>query len=349
MTTPFTSDESKPLYKQVVEWFEHNIDTGDLEAGTKLPSTDALAEELHVGRKVIQQSFEILSDRGFLERSPGRGTFIAQNVHNRTIAVLFPSDLFSLETFSFFRLVWNEVLEIIKNNNYKASLHFPTDNDDVKRCANDLRKLAEAGKIKGLISFGSNMEFDLAVPSITGTSGQAQASTRDTLVFRGLNYLITRGYKNIALLEHGTKSKPSGGVTAGIEQILKDYSDDISIFAYQGHNSDIERDGRAVTHEILSSPAGRPEALLVTDDHLARGAIFAIMEHGLKIPDDIAIIAHSNKGSVIPCPVELTTLENSPADFANQSFQSLMAKLEGRPEEPIAITQRLIIGKSCGE
>jgi DNA-binding LacI/PurR family transcriptional regulator len=347
MSTTFTASSAFPLHRQVAAWLEGRIVSGELSAGDRLPSTDGLASELGVGRKVIQQALASLSERGLLDRSPGRGTFVSLSINSRRIAVVFATDLLSGEKSNFNRLVCNEFLKDARRRGFQVSLFFPTDTADLGRCKRELEQLARQGEIRGIVSFGNLGLRSSSVPCIVGAAYSAPDSPRESLAFRGLSYLISRGYQSIAVMEHNSRRQPSDATRQAVEQIQADMVALPQISLFQ--DGALDCDGRTVMSNILATSNPAPQALLSLDDNLTRGAIFAILEHGLRIPEDIAVLSHANKGSAILSPVPLTLLEHDPAEYAAHALEALEARLDGRKAVFVASHPRLHIGASCGE
>lgn len=66
----------KPLYHQLAEHLRNAITAGRLPAGTKLPSTRVVADELDVSRITVVQAFDALQTEGLLVSKVGAGTFV---------------------------------------------------------------------------------------------------------------------------------------------------------------------------------------------------------------------------------------------------------------------------------
>lgn len=66
-----------PLYITFAETLMAQIETGELRAGDRLPSERTLANTHHINRQTVRRGLAILINRGLLEKSPNRGTFIA--------------------------------------------------------------------------------------------------------------------------------------------------------------------------------------------------------------------------------------------------------------------------------
>ncbi|QBD82919.1 PLP-dependent aminotransferase family protein [Ktedonosporobacter rubrisoli] len=68
---------STPLYRQLYERLRTAIITGQLPAGTPLPSTRALSSELGVARKTVIHAYEDLSAEGYIVGQIGSATRVA--------------------------------------------------------------------------------------------------------------------------------------------------------------------------------------------------------------------------------------------------------------------------------
>lgn len=74
-----------------------------------------------------------------------------------------------------------------------------------------------------------------------------------------------------------------------------------------------------------------PEVLFLTDDYMARGAFTALLSHGIRIPQDIKVVAFSVKGHGPVLDVPLTRIEVDPFADARTLADGLLAVLSGKP------------------
>ncbi len=65
-----------PLHTEVAAVLRHQIKSGALPHGTRLPALRDLTESLGVARMTIIQAMNTLEDEGLIERHSGRGTFV---------------------------------------------------------------------------------------------------------------------------------------------------------------------------------------------------------------------------------------------------------------------------------
>lgn len=65
-----------PIYKQIADAISDKIQTGVLEAGYKLPTVRALADELDVACGTIKHAYEYLEEQGCIDMVQGSGSFV---------------------------------------------------------------------------------------------------------------------------------------------------------------------------------------------------------------------------------------------------------------------------------
>lgn len=65
-----------PLHAEVADVLRHQILSGELSSGTKLPTLSALTVQLGVARMTVVQAMNTLESEGLIERYAGRGTFV---------------------------------------------------------------------------------------------------------------------------------------------------------------------------------------------------------------------------------------------------------------------------------
>jgi len=68
--------QSERLYEKIVEQIQRRIMDGELKVGDQLPAERELAEQFRVSRTAVREAVRALSEKGFTQVRPGRGTFI---------------------------------------------------------------------------------------------------------------------------------------------------------------------------------------------------------------------------------------------------------------------------------
>ena len=76
-------DGEGPLYGQIYRAIRNAILEGRVGAGTRLPTTRALAAELGISRNTVISAFEPLRAEGYVHSRVGAGTFVAPQIETR--------------------------------------------------------------------------------------------------------------------------------------------------------------------------------------------------------------------------------------------------------------------------
>ena len=72
--------QTQPRYQRVAADLMRKIENGELAAGTKLPNELELIEAHGASRNTIRDALNWLALRGFVERRPGQGAFVARRI-----------------------------------------------------------------------------------------------------------------------------------------------------------------------------------------------------------------------------------------------------------------------------
>jgi DNA-binding LacI/PurR family transcriptional regulator len=83
---------------------------------------------------------------------------------------------------------------------------------------------------------------------------------------------------------------------------------------------------------------------------MALGAIYAIQEAGLRVPEDVAVVGYDDREIASISRPTITTVTLPCYEMGQTSAQLLLSRLENQTEaeEPIRIRGKLIVRESCG-
>ena len=85
-TNILDTNTATPLYMQLQQKLQEEIDNGRYPPGSKLPTEFELSSQFGVSRVTVRKALRALSDMGYLERKSGKGTFIAEKKLHRGIS-----------------------------------------------------------------------------------------------------------------------------------------------------------------------------------------------------------------------------------------------------------------------
>ena len=93
-----------------------------------------------------------------------------------------------------------------------------------------------------------------------------------------------------------------------------------------------------------------PTAICASGDQMAVGAIKAIQDHGLRVPEDIAVVGFGNISLCTVVKPELTTIAQPTYEMGVMAIKMLFDLLAGKElkQRHVVLPHELIIRQSCG-
>ena len=91
--TALDRSSATALHRQLYNQLREAILSGGLSAGTRLPSTRELAEELALARNTVLNAFDQLYAEGYLARRVGDGTYVSKELPDDLLRVKHVSDV----------------------------------------------------------------------------------------------------------------------------------------------------------------------------------------------------------------------------------------------------------------
>nr|WP_307235044.1 LacI family DNA-binding transcriptional regulator [Pararhizobium capsulatum] len=109
--------------------------------------------------------------------------------------------------------------------------------------------------------------------------------------------------------------------------------------------------GHDAVEKIWSQAGEKPDALFCGNDQIARGAVDALRERGIKVPQDVSVVGFDN-WEIVAAQTRppLTTVDMELKELGRQAGLTVLALAEGRPVEPGVrkLPCRLVVRQSCG-
>ncbi|MEK6781475.1 MAG: LacI family DNA-binding transcriptional regulator [Bacteroidota bacterium] len=145
-------------------------------------------------------------------------------------------------------------------------------------------------------------------------------------------HLIEQGCKRIAHLEGASKLLLSEDRLRGYKDALEEngmeFKSDLLIDCPNGNFEE----GKAMTKKLLAMPKP-PDAIFANNDPLAMGAMMAIKELGLKIPQDVAVVGFSNWFLGELMEPSLTTVDQPGFEMGQEAARLLIKQIEMKEKE----------------
>lgn len=162
-------------------------------------------------------------------------------------------------------------------------------------------------------------------------------------------HLLSLGHREIAILRGPTKYSSLVDRLRGCFAALGEAGVIVPEAFLPPPASEHPQKGYLQMKSILSLPR-KPTAVVAISDKTAFGAMSAIHEAGLRIPEDIAIVSIDNVASSVYTNPPLTTYHIPRREMGVLAMQKLHRIIEGRAEIPVKSVMygELIVRESCG-
>ena len=163
-----------------------------------------------------------------------------------------------------------------------------------------------------------------------------------------ITHLIKLGYQRIALIA-GTQS-----LTPGRERLRGCYEAfeemGVAIDAARVRVGNFRREsGYELTNELMNM-AEPPDAIFVANNLMSLGALRALHERSIHIPEEVALVGFDDMPWAGDLNPPLTTVSQPGYELGQQAVQLQLQRLE-RPDLPfykVILQPRLIVRQSCG-
>lgn len=166
------------------------------------------------------------------------------------------------------------------------------------------------------------------------------------------NHLINLGHCRIAFIHGSPHNYDSQCRYSGYIKALEDNSIEVNpIYSIEGYFT--EDSGYQACLKLLEVMP-RPTAIFAANDAMAIGAIEAVKDYGLKVPEDIAIVGFDDISTSQYITPALTTVRVPLYKLGQVAGKTILQKINSISENQIAVTEQimipleLVIRESCG-
>ncbi len=164
--------------------------------------------------------------------------------------------------------------------------------------------------------------------------------------YKATRYLIELGHRRIGLIAGRMEAQEARDRVNGFNMALQDHELEADkTLIYPGEFS--QRGGYRCMQRLLLR---RPSAVLCTSDAQAMGALLAIYESGLRVPQDISVVGYDDLPSARFTIPPLTTMRQPIYSMGKHASDMLIDLIEGKQEESTRhmLQPTLIERESCG-
>lgn len=163
--------------------------------------------------------------------------------------------------------------------------------------------------------------------------------------YKATSFLIDCGYRRIATIT-GPKNMIAGFDRYQGYCMALDQHDCALKESLVAEGDFTEAGGYKAMKELLPK---NPDAVFIASDTMAMGALRAIHEADLSVPDEIGIIGFDDSPIASHANPPLTTMRQSPYEMGYKAVNTLIEIINnpGRPPQQIVLESELVIRESC--
>jgi hypothetical protein len=300
--TPAVTRES------ILSALKTRIVSGRMAPGTRLPTRRELETEFDSTLVTIQRALERLQDEGFVTARGKAGTFVAERPpHLYNYALAFPRAPSSNRDSwpRFWEALCYEAAAVERTQPRRVELFYDIDGRHDGNRYHRLIEMVRTQRLAGLIFPHHPVELAksrlLVEPGIGRVAFMQTAEINDVLAIsfdyysfmrRAIDYLQSRGRKRIAVL--------------GLAEWPQDYwqwfarevpSRGMSTHEYwvQALARSAHRAAGNLTHLLMQKGQRElPDGLIIMDDNLLEHGTQGLLAAGIKVPDELDVVAHTN-------------------------------------------------------
>ncbi|WP_180956584.1 LacI family DNA-binding transcriptional regulator [Bacillus canaveralius] len=174
--------------------------------------------------------------------------------------------------------------------------------------------------------------------------------------YEATTHLIKMGHKKIGVIGSNisTLFRRVDGYKQAMEENFLTFDDYlISNKTYDNVSPGDVNEGIFATRELLKDPETRPTAIFPLNNLLTTGALIAIDEMGLRIPEDVAIVGWDDFDLAPLLKPPITVVKQSSYNIANIATNRLLelisnSSLSSEADKKVTLSTELVVRGSCG-
>ena len=321
------------------------------QPGRQLDSISTLAKRFGVSQITVRNALLLLSHQGLVELRHGSGCYVSERSGSTHVGVYTDWDLSSSHTSYFFLHTMQELRRFFAQRGQRVRLYMgnvrPGGTPTGLSCHEFLEDVA-ADKLSGVALLSTLFQPQWGNPlsqrkvPVVGCWYEHEyniALDYPGMIERGTRYLVSQGRKKIALLGWFGRTPPHDQYYRAFADVLAEHRLPVNDnWIRTDLHPWLEAAGWEEFRELWLAQPDKPDALLIADDNLYRGAAVAMLELGIRVPEDLLLVTHTNKGSGMFRPVPAACLEFDPAELAMRMGETLWRRMQNEPDVPKQVT-----------
>lgn len=353
---------NKLNFFQLVEILEDEYILNSAYTEESLPSVEHMAAQFGVSKVTVENAAKFLKQVGLLHSEIGRGTFI-----NRTPPpeqkpehiYMVSLDAFNPQNNFFHKQLSCELMKAATQRDLQSEYRYIADTHQKNQFV-DLQRLVRT-QGNAFIFLGDNADYQSLLKVLERQNrayihlGKTETADRPCLrsiitesnitasIQLGMEHLHNLGHRNIALLGVENSKAARMRIQAYRSFAQANLPDtELETLIEKDREPDIQAGHRILQNRLQTDR--KFTALAALNDRLAAGALIALKDHGIRVPDEVSVVGYDNElGLVDDFVPTITSIGN---DFGVMAESILARLLDNKPAADIP--QQLFARESSG-
>lgn len=333
---------ARTKYQDLIDYIMDLVESGTIKPGQKLSSENELSRQFDISRQTVRTAMGILEERGVLRRVKGSGTYVndrrKESLEQRSrIAVVTTY----VDSYIFPKIIQG-IEEVLFERGYSVQIAFT--NNTPEREKSVLSDIISRDDVAGIIVEGTksglpnpNIPFyrtlqernipilfintfypELDVPHVSLDDVQAAR--------KAVEYLVEKGHRDIGAilkLDDGQGRQRYLGYLQAMDQAGLSVTDSRMVWI----DTDEAKQLAYCTDKILNRLESC-SALFCYNDQIAFQLVRLLDDHGIRVPEDVAVISIDDSDLAIHSEVQITSLPHPKEKLGAKAAELLLRMID---------------------
>lgn len=167
------------------------------------------------------------------------------------------------------------------------------------------------------------------------------AIDNDMGTYQAIRYLSSLGHRKIGYLKSSVEISSFRERTAGYQEAARECGMELNPILPIPYS---EEESYQAFRKYLQKAPALPTAFVSDDDTIAVGVLRALLESGIRVPEEVSLVGFNDRPSCILTTPQLTTVQVPRTSFAFEAVDMLIKLVHQGETETAASTAKLRIG-----
>jgi LacI family transcriptional regulator len=331
----------------------HNLeDIAELAGVSRSTVSRVINNHPHVSERTRRRVMQIIEEQKF---QPNRAARALATKNSRVLSVVIPQAISSTFTDPYFPTLIQGITFAANQHDYAVMLWIGNDAEEEERLYDRIlaHSLFDGLLISSVVDddpiiswlIDAQFPFLLVGPPLVEGMNYVDVNNYES-ARNAVSHLIRLGRKRIGTITGQLNMRAARHRLEGYQQALNDArlpAD--SNFIYEGNYQ--EKSGYVGMTQLLRH---KVDAVFAANDVMALGAIRAIQDHGLCVPNDVSVVGYDDLPISATSAPTLTTVRQPIQEIGSTAVQGIIGLLEGSLKTPFQkiLSAHLVVRESCG-